>query len=228
MKIIDRYKPILKQFWELLDNEGDDIYIMGYLYFDESFKDLILEDIDESTFLSLYPNIIMALYNEGYKVDSLSDDYELMDYFLKNRLKLAGTDEYQNLRVFVNSFFGNLTNQYKDFNVFGKKIGIKIAKMVCFYTSLILNDIRNLNQNKIIYIDVDSIFHIGDLEIGDLSLPTRDIIDVTALCIERKKKYKILTNGEYKSKGYIRINKKDIENVFKQTVRDRQLRKLGI
>jgi hypothetical protein len=56
----------------------------------------------------------------------------------------------------------------------------------------------------------------------------RDFINIDFLCIERKKRYMLLSEGEYKSKGYRRINKSEVENKFTSVVRDRQLRKLGI
>jgi hypothetical protein len=230
MKILDRHKPLINEFWKQLeDGVYDEKYSPGFLFFEESFKDLILEDIGLTEHLSIYPYIIIALWKEGIKVDELEDDYKKLEFFLENRtsLKLSST-EYMDLKVFANSFYGNLANPYKNYNYDKRNKGIWISQLVCFYNSLIINDLRVFNENKIIYIDVDSIYHIGDLNYKDLSFIKRDFMNIDFLCIERKKRYMLLSEGEYKSKGYRRINKSEVENKFKSVVRDRQLRKLGI
>jgi hypothetical protein len=231
MKILDRHKPIISEFWKQLeDGAYDEKYSSGFLFFEESFKDLILEDIGLTEHLSIYPYIIFALWKEGYKVDELEDDYKKLEFFLENRtnLKLSSSTDYMDLKVFSNSFYANLANPYKKYNYNERNKGIWIAQLVCFYNSLILNDLRVFNENKIIYIDVDSIYHIGDLDYKDLNFIKRDFMDIDFLCIERKKRYMLLSEGEYKSKGYRRISKSEVENKFKSVVRDRQLRKLGI
>ena len=231
MKILDRHKPLINEFWKQLeDGAYDEKYSPGFLFFEESFKDIILEDIGLTEHLSIYPYIIISLCKEGYKVDELEDDYKKLEFFLENRtsLKLSSSTEYMDLKVFANSFYGNLANPYKSYNYSERNKGIKITHLVNFYNSLILNDLRNFNENKIIYIDVDSIYHIGDLDYKDLIFIKRDFINIDFLCIERKKRYMLLSEGEYKSKGYRRINKSEVENKFKSVVRDRQLRKLGI
>ena len=100
---------------QLEDGTYAEKYSSGFLFFEESFKDLILEDIGLTEHLSIYPYIIIALWKEGIKVDELEDDYKKLEFFLENRtsLKLSST-EYMDLKVFANRFYGNLANPYKN------------------------------------------------------------------------------------------------------------------
>jgi hypothetical protein len=209
MKISDRHKKILSEYWNTLSDKqslGGGYYFLDEKYLPQDKNNpkieelIILHDVYLTEFKSFYANIILSLYHIGYKIDKLSDDYEKLDYFIKNSetIKSENYDDYLILKKFSNSFFAKLQSPYFEW----RNDGIKIAKMVIFYSNFILNELKKFNDN-IIQIDTDQIHHIGELDFKDIYLDFQ-CCKIDSICFVNKKRYIYLMNNEYKRRAWWR------------------------
>ena len=188
----------------------------GFVWVNPNTKDVILEDVDVTEFMSFYPNIIVSLWDEGLIVDpDIKGGVEKLRYFLENRESF----EYLSYKTFVNGFYGFLSMRK------GTEV---IPRLIDKYLKLVFNEILDKND-KVFYIDTDVIYHIGDLDFGDLDLSSISSCHVTdVLCIHDKKRYVFYDGIQIGSKGYGKKNRQEAENEFKKVLRERKLNQLGI
>ncbi len=230
MNLAQHHKEKLLEIANKIKSENTSRFLRGFVWIDESFKGQLLEDVDTFEFINLYPNIICLLYDEGFKLEGELENINKIKYYLQNRnqLKINDNQKYLEYKTFVNGYFGYLANPYKKVN--SNLEGIIISSLVCEYMHMIYEELLENNKN-ILYIDTDSIFHVGDMKMPDISLPfekggTVDII------FEGKKRY-VLYDGNRISlsrltKKYKSKSRSDIESEMMINVRNKKLNEMGI
>lgn len=181
-------------------------------WLNQSAKDVLLEDLIKIDFNSLYPNILVGLFNEGLLDIKFKQDIEKLQWFLERRgeIKRLSRDEYLKWRTFANSLYTKVK-----------------SPLVVEYLHLIYTDILKEHLEDIIYIDVDMIICKKDIDTS--KIPTSsEKSEVEYFYIENLKKYIIFTDGQLETKGHGRFTKKDLLQLVKREIRTRRLDKLGI
>lgn len=181
-------------------------------WLNQSAKDVLLEDLIKIDFNSLYPNILVGLFNEGLLDIKFKKDIEKLQWFLERReeIKRLSRDEYLKWRTFANSLY----------------LKVK-SPLVVEYLHLIYTDILKEYSEDIIYIDVDMIICKKDIDAS--KIPTSsEKSEVEYFYIENLKKYIIFADGQLETKGHKLFTKKDLLQLVKREIRTRRLDKLGI
>lgn len=124
--------------------------ISGFIWINEDFRNKIFLNCKKLEWDSLYPNIVLQLYEE--KIITL-EDYESRDlkYFLENKSELKKTDPYM-----YNGLYGKIVN--RDY---------KFVSLIAQYTKLYYTELIQNNPN-IFYVDVDVIYYTGEIDYFDL------------------------------------------------------------
>lgn len=152
------------KFLSLIDIEKNQLLKYGYggyLHINESYNGHIIDDIKILNFESMYPHIMLLLYEEGIiegvtksKVKVLSDiEIEQIKKCLinKNEIKEENLSEYYKLKYYVNTLYGKLLSE---------------NSVICFlikkYLELIYNDLSS--DDNIIYIDTDMIISKNEFD----------------------------------------------------------------
>lgn len=178
-------------------------------YCNPNHEKIILQNVNQISFKDMYPNLIVKLS------DYIAIDYKWLKPLKNALINRDRTDIKQN--EFVNSSYLKLYNTDKD-----------TCDLLTQYTRLFYEDIINDNT---IYVDVDTIYYIGDLDLSYLQLPYETHkVDIFYLhSMKRYMKYqanKILTRG-FASKGNnFNIDIQSITNQFNQIIRDNKLNTL--
>jgi hypothetical protein len=187
MKLIEKYK-------DKIANLKDKDYIRsGFCWVNEDYKEILLEDINCLSFNSLYPNIIVGLYDSGYIDKKESSNIERIRYFLENKETIKEIEIYKREKLFTNSYFGILYKKYKEYEADSANMVIKLLYL--FYLDFIKD-----NKDSIVYINVDEIFYKGNVNV-DIGIGFI-IENVDYLQVNAKGKYISYVEGELKLRGY--------------------------
>lgn len=226
-------------FLSLIDIEKEQLLKYGYggyLYINESYRGHIIDDIKILNFESMYPHIMILLYEEGIiegitknKVKVLSNiEVETIKNYLLNKIEVKeeNISEYYKLKYYVNTLYGKLLSE---------------KSVICFlikkYLELIYNDLLSDNNN-IIYIDTDMIMSRNEFDPTKLMscfIPYT-FEDIYTAFIDDKKKY-ILSNNinELTISGFKKKTNGTYDDDFNNTIskmreriRDRKLVDIGI
>lgn len=171
--------------------------ISGFIWINEDFRNKIFLNCKKLEWNSLYPNIIIKLYEE--KIIPL-EDYEARDlkYYLENKSELRKTDPdmYNVFKIQSNSLYGKIVNR-----------GYKFGSLITQYTKLYYTELIQNNPN-IFYIDVDVIYYTGEIDYFDLlDLGVEyNISVVDSFIFSAKKRYIEITDTITKVIGYLRRN----------------------
>ena len=223
MKLLDKYKIAISN----PDYEFTNSYQSGgFNWLNPLIKGVPLKEVKQLSFSTLYPNIICGLVESGYH-EMASEKLKLgmiefnqkFDYFSKNRSVLKSDSEvYKEYKTYINSFYGTLGYMSKiedvDF--------ITIAQ----YLNAFYNDLLEVNKNKILYIDTDTIFYCGELDLLGFNV-NYDIEEIPYILIEEKKRY-VTKKEDFESKGYRGKNVQRAIDLLKTLVREDKIEKLGI
>ena len=182
----------------------------------------LYEDLTKIDFNTLYPTILIGLFEAGLIDENWKEDIERVEWFLKNRseLKLLSPNEYQQWKIHCNSLYMKIKSPY-----------------VVEYLNIYYSDLLEKYGDRIIYIDVDLLI----LNIKKSDFQTKEIIpelknfnyDVTFVnyfYTEELKRYiEQEESGTINVKGYRDENKKqNLLNLIKTEIRRRKLDNLGI
>jgi len=216
MKIKDKYLNIIK---ECKDLEFDPFKHIkkNILYVNDEYKKILLDDLIKVDINSLYPNILIGLFNVGLIDKKWEKDINKTEWFLKNRskLKLGNNSDYLKYKIHTNSLYN--------------KIG---TPLVVEYLHLFYSDLIEKYKNDIIYIDVDMIILKEGASIdSDLEMMNFDFhfSPIDEFYIENKKRYFIYSEGELTYKGFRPGLKRDmLLREIKSEIRNKRLNKILI
>ena len=145
---------------------------------------------------------------------------EKFDYFSKNRSVLKSDSEvYKEYKTYINSFYGTL-------GYMSKIEDVDFITMVAQYLNAFYNDLLEVNKNKILYIDTDTIFYCGELDLLGFNV-NYDIEEIPYILIEEKKRY-VTKKEDFESKGYRGKNVQSAIDLLKTLVREDKIEKLGL
>ena len=214
MKILSRHKEKLQN---LLVKEMPNI--SGFIWVNPFTKRQIFENVNETSFTSFYPNIIISLWDEGLiNIDLDIKIIEKIRYFLQNRESIKNTPEYLPYRTYVNGVYGYISSREES------KI---VPLLIHNYLQMIFTEILDMNDN-LLYIDTDIIYHLGELKFGDLDLKSISVSEITdVLCVHEEKRYLFHDGQKIGSKGFGK-KREEVENEFKRVIRERKLNQLGL
>ena len=224
MKLLDKYKRAIDN----PDYEFTNSYQSGgFNWLNPIIKGVPMKDVKQLSFSSLYPNIICGLVESGYH-EMASEKLKLgmiefnqkFDYFSKNRSVLKSDSEvYKEYKTYINSFYGTL-------GYMSKVEEIDFITMVAQYLNAFYNDLLEVNKNKILYIDADTIFYCGELDLLGFNV-NYDIEEIPYILIEELKRY-VIKKEDFESKGYKGKNVQSAIDLLKTLVREDKIEKLGI
>ena len=224
MKLLDKYKIAISN----PDYEFTNSYQSGgFNWLNPLIKGVPLKEVKQLSFSTLYPNIICGLVESGYH-EMASEKVKLgmiefnqkFDYFDKNRLSLKSDSEvYKEYKTYINSFYGTL-------GYMSKIEDVDFITMVAQYLNAFYNDLLEVNKNKILYIDTDTIFYCGELDLLGFNV-NYDIEEIPYILIEEKKRY-VTKKEDFESKGYRGKNVQSAIDLLKTLVREDKIEKLGI
>ena len=224
MKLLDKYKIAISN----PDYEFTNSYQSGgFNWLNPLIKGVPLKEVKQLSFSTLYPNIICGLVESGYH-EMASEKLKLgmieinqkFDYFSKNRSVLKSDSEvYKEYKTYINSFYGTL-------GYMSKIEDVDFITMVAQYLNAFYNDLLEVNKNKILYIDTDTIFYCGELDLLGFNV-NYDIEEIPYILIEEKKRY-VTKKEDFESKGYRGKNVQSAIDLLKTLVREDKIEKLGI
>ena len=227
MKLLDKYKIAISN----PDYEFTNSYQSGgFNWLNPLIKGVPLKEVKQLSFSTLYPNIICGLVESGYH-EMASEKLKLgmiefnqkFDYFSKNRSVLKSDSEvYKEYKTYINSFYGTL-------GYMSKIEDVDFITMVAQYLNAFYNDLLEVNKNKILYIDTDTIFYCGELDLLGFNV-NYDIEQIPYILIEEKKRY-VIKKEDCESKGYRGYKGKNVQSaidLLKTLVREDKIEKLGI
>lgn len=227
MKLLDKYKIAISN----PDYEFTNSYQSGgFNWLNPLIKGVPLKEVKQLSFSTLYPNIICGLVESGYH-EMASEKLKLgmiefnqkFDYFSKNRSVLKSDSEvYKEYKTYINSFYGTL-------GYMSKIEDVDFITMVAQYLNAFYNDLLEVNKNKILYIDTDTIFYCGELDLLGFNV-NYDIEEIPYILIEEKKRY-VIKKEDFESKGYRGYKGKNVQSaidLLKTLVREDKIEKLGI
>lgn len=224
MRLLDKYKKAIGN----PDYEFTNSYQSGgFNWLNAFIKGVPLKGVKQLSFSSLYPNIICGLVESGYH-EMASEQVKLgmiefnqkFDFFDKNRSVLkSDPDVYREYKIYINSFYGTL-------GYMSKVEDVDFITMVAQYLNSFYNDLLEVNKNKILYIDTDTIFYCGELDLLGFNV-NYDIEEIPYILIEELKRY-VIKKEDFESKGYKGKNVQRAIDLLKTLVREDKIEKLGI
>ena len=198
-------------------------YIQLTCWLNEDRSNILIKDITKIDFNSLYPNILVKLFDLGHIPQSEAESINKIRYVIENRM----TDKqlWLDNKVFVNSYFGKIHSREP------KVTHLVTGYMNSFFNSLLVDFI-----DSIVYVDTDSLFITDRVDeiiekVRQLDLPFEsNVIDY--FFIKSKKRY--IYSDEYgflQIKGFSQSNyllKEKIVNEIKTMIREDKLESIGI
>ena len=224
MKLLDKYKKAIDN----PDYEFTNSYQSGgFNWLNPLIKGVPMKEVKQLSFSSLYPNIICGLVESGYHEMAseklklgMIEFIEKFDYFSKNRSVLKSDSEvYKEYKTYINSFYGTL-------GYMSKIEDVDFITMVAQYLNAFYYDLLEVNKNKILYIDTDTIFYCGELDLLGFNV-NYDIEEIPYILIEELKRY-VIKKEDFESKGYKGKNVQSAIDLLKTLVREDKIEKLGI
>jgi len=224
MKLLDKYKGAISN----PDYEFTNSYQSGgFNWLNPLIKGVPMKEVKQISFSSLYPNIICGLVESGYHEMAservklgMIEFIEKFDYFSKNKLVIkSDTNLYKEYKTYINSFYGTL-------GYMSKVEDVDFITMVAQYLNAFYNDLLAVNKNKILYIDTDTIFYCGELDLLGFNV-NYDIEEIPYILIEELKRY-VIKKEDFESKGYRGKNIQSAIDLLKTLVREDKIEKLGL
>lgn len=220
MKLLDKYLSKID-----LDNIKN---YAGYNWINPYIKEVPLKNVLQLSFNSLYPNIICGIVEAGVHKSakesvkkSLESFKESFEFFNTNKgsLKLNDPDKYLDQKKNINSFYGKLG--------FLSNTGMSpnYSGFVTEYLRHYYDDLLKKNQSVILYIDTDTIFYAGDIDLLGFNIPF-DIEHVEYIMFSEKKKY-VMQKNEIVTRGHHK-NAQEAIDVLKRYIRNDKIEELGI
>jgi hypothetical protein len=192
-------------------------------YINPNYKEVLQEDVTQINFNSLYPNLLISLFDEGLIDDKWKEDIDRVKWFLKNRKELKR--------------LSNVSSEYEKWKIHCNSLYMKIKSThVTSYLDLFYSDLIKKYGDKIIYIDADMLilnFTKNDFQskkhIEELYDFNFENSSIRYFYIENIKRYLIQDEfGEITVKGFRGTKNFDIILFIKSLIRNKRLENLGI
>jgi DNA polymerase elongation subunit (family B) len=222
MKLIDKY--LSKIDLDNLKSYG------GYNWINPYIKEVPLKNVMQLSFNSLYPNIICGIVESGLhkstscsdglkkSLESFKEKFEYFD-FNKRNLKLTNPSKYSELKKGINSFYGQLGFLSKT------DMSPNYPGFVTEYLRYYYDDLLSRNSGMILYIDTDTIFYVGEIDLLEFNIPY-DIEHIDYIMFSEKKRY-VMQKSEMITKGYHK-NAQDAIDILRRYIRNDKIEELGI
>lgn len=216
MKLPQRHKKILLEEKHQIESYETTQFLGGFCWMNSKFTDIILENISETHFESMYPTLMVIFHKEG--LVNLPE-FERISWFLENKQKLKETDksEYDKHRYWVNSVYGKISMS---------RDPLLIRGLISKYERILYKDILEKNSD-IIYIDTDTILSVNPVDLGDCPL----LVSTQVLpfgIFEKEKRYVYHDGNQLKVRGWPLKNHKQIRLEVLGRLRQYKLEKMGI
>ena len=193
----------------------------GYCELNEEIKGRVVEDVIEISFNSLYPNLLLYLYDNGI-LDKF--DIKVPDDIITKLTKIYRDGTQSQNKLWINSLW---TKELRPITF--RMFELFYQYMSMFYTDIIANIPYNW-----LYIDTDVMFIVGDNELfrkmmKDVPFPVCGCrVEVRPfIFFEAKKKYVVADSSMVlKEKGFSSRNplrKEEIVSIMKTHIRNRRL-----
>lgn len=193
----------------------------GYCELNEEIRGRVVEDVIEISFSSLYPNLLLYLYDNGI-LDKF--DIKVTDDIITKLTKIYRDGTQSQNKLWINSLW---TRELRP-------ITFRMFELFYQYMSMFYADIiANIPYNWL-YIDTDVMFIVGDNELFRKMM--KDVPFLVCGCrvdvrpfvfFEAKKKYVIADSALLlKEKGFSSRNtlrKEEIVSIMKTHIRNRKL-----
>lgn len=228
MKLPQRHKEALIEEkegiekWGTTSFQGGFLGLRYYVFVNENYRDIIIEDIKVHNFISMYPHIMMLLHEE--ELILIPEEYQKLKWFFDNvnNLKLGMNanniqSEYYKWKAWVNSLYGKFAQNNQ---------GV-IMGLIFKYQQLIYSELLENNPENILYIDTDMILSVNPIDIGDCPLPYSTEV-LTLGIIKEKKRYVVHDGYDLKVKGYHSKKHEEVKREVQSRIRQHQLEKLLI
>jgi hypothetical protein len=225
MRIRQKYIERLRQSTEEdLRFDQFEIIKKNIHYLNPKFKEKLIEDVTQIDFNTLYPNLLISLFDEGLIDEKWRGGIDGVRWFLKNRkdlklLSLSGSTEYEKWKTHCNSLYMEIKSMH-----------------VTNYMDLFYTDLIEKYSDKVIYIDVDRL--ILNISKSDFQSKTHieELYDfdfeasfIRYSYIEGLKRYLFQEeNGDILIKGFKESKKIDVLSLVKRLIRESKLENLGI
>lgn len=200
----------------------------GYNWINPYVKEIPLKNVSQLSFNSLYPNIICGMVESGVHntakesvKKSLESFKESFEYFSTNRisLKLNNPEKYTELKKGINGFYGKLGF------LSNTDMAPNYPGFVTEYLKHYYDDLLKQNQNIILYIDTDTVFYAGEIDLLEFNIPY-DIENVEYIMFSKIKQY-VMLKSEIMTRGYHKDAQEAID-VLKRYIRNDKIEELGI
>jgi hypothetical protein len=191
----------------------------GITYINDNIRNIYQVDIKEFSFENLYANLLVELYDANlidFRIDSLV--IERVKDFIINKHKIKETNPTYYLETLT--FVGSLYVRY-----FSKNESNYLFNIYSHYLKQFYDDLIKVNDDNILYVDVDVFYYKGDLNWDSLINPSIYITDknVDAAIFFNMKRYALLIEGEFKTKLPKYDSKNKILNDLKTISRENKL-----
>lgn len=218
MKLPQRHKNILLKEKEDIEKYEINTFIEGYIWINEKYKNVIIENLHVTNFIKMYPHIMILLHDEG--LINITEEVEKLKSFFDN-IKLGininnTQSEYSKWEIWINSLYGKLLK---------KPNGKLIHGLVSKYINLLFDEILEKNLHNIIYIDTDIIISFNPISLENCPLPISTEI-LTLGVFNQKKRYVFYDSHDIKVKGYPVEKHEEVKREIQQKIRDIKLNKI--
>lgn len=204
-------------------NIKSDIKNSGFIWLNDSIKSKFIQNVTITEIPNLYPKILIDLFKNGLISQSEFDNISQINFILNNKELLKKTEDWQNLKFFVNSYYGKLSNPFNKINE--NYEGIISTRRLQKYIEMEYTNLLGINSN-ILYIDTDIIFSDGDIITNNIFDIQTIKENVNVFLIESVKKYFYHDGNNYIIRGKIDINKYKSE--VTSILRDQKLELISI
>ena len=215
MNLPQRHKEELLKEKEDIEKCGLSSFKGGFVFVNENYRDIIIEDIKVHNFTSMYPHIMILLHDEG--LISIPEEVSKLKWFFENRYELKRS-EYTHWKTLVNSLYGKFAQNSQSAIVMG---------LISKYQQLIYSELLENNPENILYVDTDMILSVNPINIVDCPLPYSTEV-LTLGIIKEKKRYIVHDGEELKIKGYHSKKHEEVKREVQSRIRQHQLEKLLI
>ena len=193
----------------------------GIIEINQEFSLKIVEDLQEVSFNSLYPHLLIKFYDAGiFEKNGIKIKKGIINkvnkfFIIRNNLKARNNGDYINMKAWVNSLYNNELREYTPM----------IFELYRQYMRQFWDDFIEENQFSWLYVDTDIAFVSGGPKSLDLiesiGVPF-DLIHHEFFYLEGIKKYVIADSNNISIKGH-RFQPDEVVGIMKSKMRNKKI-----